>query len=344
MIPKHGGIYTDSSNLLDFSANINPLGMPERVRQAIMDSAAQCTHYPDPDCTALSAAIAQQYRVSADQIVCGNGAADLIFRIVRALKPKHAVICAPTFSEYESALTESGCTVNRFLLWEDLDFAVTSDILEILTPQADLCFLCTPNNPTGRRIAPDLLGRIAKHCARNRIQLICDECFLGFTADAAAHSLRNVLSETGIILSAFTKLHAIPGIRIGYACCGSAETAAQIRNTGQYWSVSVPAQAAGLAALQETGFCERTVGYVAAERAFLSDSLRGCGIRVYSSDANFLLLKADESFADEMYNRNIIVRRCANFVGLTNQHFRIAVRTHPENLRLIRAVQEVYAK
>ncbi len=343
MIPKHGGILSETSDSLDFSANINPLGMPDSVRNAIIQSADQWTQYPDPVCTKLTQGLAQTYNISADNIICGNGAADLIFRIVHALKPKRALICTPTFSEYESALDEVECKIARFRLSEQDDFNVGIEILRSLTMETDICFLCSPNNPTGRRIAPDVLKKVADYCNTNAITLVCDESFLGFTENAAAYSLRNVLHETGIILSAFTKLFAIPGIRLGYICCGSKQIASRIRSSGQYWSVSVPAQAAGLAALQETAFVAQTVWYVAEERGFLTESLRKCGIKVYRADANFLLIKAQDSFADEMYKRGIYVRRCENFIGLTKQHFRLAVRTHSENLRLIRAAEEVYA-
>ena len=145
-----------------------------------------------------------------------------------------------------------------------------------------------------------------------------------------------------IILKAFTKIYAIPGLRLGYACCGTPEIANRLRQSGQYWSVSVPAQAAGIAALRESAYVCRTVRYIADARKALSDQLRKCGLRVYPSDANFLLLKTDKRFAENMKQHRILVRSCANFIGLSDSHFRIAVRTERENAALIRAVREVY--
>ena len=342
MTEIHGGNLTAYPDYLDFSANINPLGMPESVRQAVLDSADDWSHYPDPACTRLVCAISEHEQFPEDQIVCGNGAADLIYRMVSAFRPQSAVVCAPTFSEYESALQSVGCKVTHYLLRETSGFRLQPDILEMLTQETDILFLCTPNNPTGLRIAPDLLRIIAEKCRSENILLICDECFLDFTDDAKAYSLRTCIIPNSIILKAFTKIYAIPGLRLGYACCGTPEIANRLRQSGQYWSVSVPAQAAGIEALRESAYVRRTVRYIADARKALSDQLRKCGLRVYPSDANFLLLKTDRRFAENMKQHRILVRSCANFNGLSDSHYRIAVRTERENAALIRAVKEVY--
>ena len=338
----HGGNIYRHAGMLDFSANISPLGMPEPVRRAIRESAADCIRYPDPDCTALTAAIAGFEACAPTQIVCGNGAADLIFRIVSAFRPRRALVCAPTFSEYAHALMQYGSSITEYLLDPARDFRPDDSILSAVTDETDMVFLCTPNNPTGQLIDPALLRKISEICAERKIPLVCDECFLRFCADAAAYSLRPYLQGYCIILHAFTKLFAMPGLRLGYALCGSPETAETLRNTGQFWSVSVPAQAAGIAALQCTEHISKTVQFIAQERAFLADGLRASGIRVFESSANFLLLTAPADFKKQMAQRGIMVRTCADFHGLSVTYFRIAVRTHEENERLLAAVREVY--
>ena len=338
----HGGIAHSSANILDFSANINPLGMPDAVRNAIADSAAECVRYPDPHCTALVRALAESERIPASQIVCGNGAADLIYRIVHAFRPRRALICAPTFSEYAFALREAGSSVREYPLDLSRDGQPDDGFLSAVTAETDLVFLCTPNNPTGRRVRPELLEKTAEKCSRIGAFLVCDECFLRFSEDAARYSLRPYLNEHCIILNAFTKLFAMPGLRLGYALCGAPEAAERLRGTGQYWSVSVPAQAAGIAALRVPDWIPQTVRYVAAERQFLTESLRKAGVEVYESDANFLLVRAPSDFAAQMAQRGIALRKCGDFHGLTDRHFRIAVRTHEENLALISAITEAY--
>ncbi|MCQ2417384.1 MAG: aminotransferase class I/II-fold pyridoxal phosphate-dependent enzyme [Oscillospiraceae bacterium] len=329
--------------MLDFSANINPLGMPESVRHAIIQSASDCICYPDPYCTKLTAGLAGYENISASRIVCGNGAADLIFRIVYAFAPERALIPAPSFSEYGAALKETGCFIQEYPLHLKEDTMLDEGFLSAIREDTDIVFLCTPNNPTGQRIPPGMLKNIAEKCRSTNTILVCDECFLQFTEQWEEYSLRKCLYENIIVLNAFTKLYAIPGLRLGYALCGSEQIADRLRKTGQFWSVSVPAQNAGIAALEETGWIEKTVQYVRAERRYLSDALRDAGLTVYDGTANFLLIQAPSDFGDVMEQKCILVRRCMDFHYLTPEHFRIAVRTHEENRAFIAAVKEVYS-
>ena len=338
----HGGYIYQRQNLLDFSANINPLGMPESVYEAILQSVNGCVHYPDPHCTELRHHLAESEQISAAQIVCGNGAADLIYRIAYAFRPRRALIPVPTFSEYAFALRETGCRITEYPLDASQNYQLNAGFADALSDEFDIVFLCTPNNPTGQLIQPDMLHQVAEKCRKHNILLVCDECFLRFCADAASYSLRPHLYENAVILNAFTKLYAIPGLRLGYALCGSEETAEKLRQTGQFWSVSVPGQAAGVAALQVQEWIPKTVQYVRKERIFLSDALQKAGLFVYDGAANFLLIKAPSDFAGRMEQHGLLIRTCGDFSNLTNEHFRIAVRTHEENLALTNAVREVY--
>ena len=239
MIQQHGGNIYGYENILDFSANINPLGAPESIKKAIAANVADIEKYPDPNCTELRKRLAEHESVSADNIVCGNGADDLIFRIVHALKPRKALICAPTFSEYSRALSEAGCEICEHQLSEPDNFDVDERLPDALDSSFDICFVCNPNNPTGHLIAPEILKTLARKCSENGIVLVCDECFLGFAECGEKFSLLNFLSSGIIILKAFTKLYAMPGIRLGYAVCGDAAAAEKIQESGQFWSVSL---------------------------------------------------------------------------------------------------------
>lgn len=338
----HGGVLPENTEMLDFSANINPLGMPDSVRDAIMQSAAECVYYPDPYCNALIQRISDYEQFPALQIVCGNGAADLIYRIAHAFHPRNALICAPTFSEYAFALREVGCTVHEYYLHNENHFVLDDSFLSYINDNTELVILCTPNNPTGQLIVPEMLSRIAEKCRKYDVLLVCDECFLRFVEHAERYSLHCFMHSKCIILNAFTKLYAMPGIRLGYALCGDVLLADRLRQTGQYWSVSVPAQAAGIAALDVKNWIPDTVQYVNSERDFLTQSLRSSGFFVYDGAANFLLIHAPSDFAEHMEKYCIRVRKCTDFHGLSDNYFRIAVRTHNENIALISAVREVY--
>ena len=339
MIQLHGGNTGSLPGVIDFSANINPLGMPDGVRDALSGSIDGAEQYPDPYCTELRQRLAEHEKISPDNIVCGNGAADLIYRIVHAFRPQKAVVCAPSFGEYTRALNEAGCSIAEHLLTEENGFVLTDSILDELDGSVDICFLCTPNNPTGLLIEPELLERTARRCEENGILLVCDECFMGFVRDGDKYSLRRFISGNCIILKAFTKLYAMPGLRLGYAVCGSAETSQRIAESGQFWSVSSLAQAAGTAALGEEDYTERTVDFIVAEKDYLISSMRDMGIRVYGSEADFVFFRSLPGLCEKMLSEGILIRDCQSFHGLEDGFYRIAVRGHEDNTRLITALR-----
>jgi len=198
---------------LDFSANVSPLGLPKGVADAITAALPQADRYPDPLCRTLRAALSEAEGLAAEQILCGNGAADLIFRLALAVKPRRALVTAPTFAEYAMALETVGCTVERFALNEANDFAVTEEFLDAIVPGVEIVFLCQPNNPTGQLASPALVRRAAARCAACGAVLAVDECFLDFLPDGDRWTAKPLLHEDQnlIIFKAFTKLYGMAG-------------------------------------------------------------------------------------------------------------------------------------
>lgn len=344
----HGGdVYSARQKMkqepLDFSANINPMGMPPGAVRAAADALQQCTQYPDPLCRELRAALAAYEGIPAEQIVCGNGAADLIFRIVAATHPRRALLLEPTFAEYEQALRSMDCSIAYFPLQESEGFVLPEAFLQQLTPEINLLFLCNPNNPTGRTVSPALLQEIWKRCEEAGILLVVDECFNEFLEHPEQNTLKGVL-KTGansVILKAFTKSFAMPGLRLGYGLCGNRDLAERIFSCGQPWGVSIPAQAAGVAALQEQGYLERMRRLIQTERRWLSENLARLGLRVFPSEANYILFRTETeiSLRERMEQRGVLIRACGNYRGLDDRYYRIAVRGHDENERLIAALK-----
>lgn len=340
-LPEHGG--TRSADVIDFSANLNPLGMPGNVREALLSSAGNWERYPDPDCTELTERLSEQLDVPSENIVCGNGAADLIYRIVGAVRPKKAALVAPCFSEYKKALAESGAEVREYRLAEKNGFLIDAELINIILGrlgEGDMLILASPNNPTGRVISSELLYGICSECERRGTIFLCDECFLEFAKNAAS-VCRWLLFPSVIMLSAFTKTYALAGLRLGYAAFGSRRLADTVRRRGQYWSVSAPAQTAGIAALDSGDYLERSRRLISEQRTFLSERLSALGIKVFPSDANFLLFKSEIPLYEPLCGRGIVIRSCANFGCLNDKFYRIAVRTEQENLTLINAVKEI---
>lgn len=346
----HGGDWAGyraefGCDALDFSANVSPLGLPAGVAAAITNALPTADRYPDPLCRELRAALAGAEGVPADWILCGNGAADLIFRLALAVRPRRALLPAPTFAEYEAALQTVGCAVQRVFLREENEFAVTEKFIDAVTPETDIVFLCQPNNPTGQMTPPALVERLVRRCAECGAVLAVDECFLDFLPDRDAWTARQLLRDAPqlIILKAFTKLYAMAGVRLGYALCGDAALLEKMRGAGQPWAVSSLAQAAGLAALQETAYAGAVRALIAEQRPRMAAGLRALGLRVMDGQANYLLFRATPDFGEKLRRRGAVVRSCANYPGLDAAWYRTAVRTAEENTRLLQIMGEILA-
>lgn len=341
----HGGDVYHNRVTLDFSANVNPLGTPEAVKRAVAQSAEKLAAYPDPYCAPLRQKLAAVHGVQPEDIVCGNGAAELIFQFAAALRPKRALLPVPSFSEYDAALASVGCETAYFPLVRETGFAVTEDLLAHITPETDALVLCTPNNPTGRSVAPEVLKKIRARCRETGTWLLLDECFLDLTDAGAEKSVIPALGadERCFVLRAFTKLYGMAGVRLGYAVCRDRAFLSALCRIAQPWNVSAPAQAAGEAALDCRDFVAETLSLIAEEKAYLLRSLRALGIDVLPGDANFLMLSGVPGLYDRLLrDYGILIRSCANYRGLGEGDARIAVRTHAENERLIAALREIY--
>ena len=345
----HGGDWAGyraqfGRDALDFSANVSPLGLPEGVAKAITAALPTADRYPDPLCRELRAKLALHEGVPADHILCGNGAADLIFRLVWAKKPRRALVTAPTFAEYAAALETVGCTVERFILQVADDFAVPEAFLSAIDDRVDLVFLCQPNNPTGQLTPPDLVARILQRCTACGALLVLDECFLDFLPDHALLTAKPLLGSGDLlILKAFTKLYGMAGVRLGYALSADTALLDAMQHTGQPWAVSSLAQAAGLAALDETAYVEQVRALIAAQRPLLASGLRALGLRVLDGRANYLLFQGPETLGETLRQKGIVLRSCANYPGLDGSWYRTAVRTAAENERLLQTLSEVFS-
>ena len=331
-----------SGDILDFSANINPLGMPEEVMNRALYSIAQSVHYPDPFCRELTKGIAARDNVQSDYVLCGNGAADLIFRLVFSIRPKEGMVTAPAFAEYEQALTAGGCNVHYHFLLRENGFALKEDILSTLHSGLDVLFLCNPNNPTGRQIEQGLLTRILNRCAELNILLVLDECFLELSDTENREGLAPLLAEYPnlFILRAFTKSYAIPGLRLGYCLSSNRQLIEKLTLAGQPWSVSAPAQAAGIAALNCPNHPAAAREIIKTEREFLNQEMSALGITAFPSAVNYILFCADgiNDLKERMIKLGILIRSCANYKGLGDDYYRVAVRQKAENKRLAEAL------
>lgn len=337
----HGGdIYRNRDVNLDFSVNTNALGMPQTVKTALIDRVEEFSRYPDPEAEELREAIARAEHVSAKNVLCGNGAADLIYRMVYALKPKRAVLLAPTFSEYERALSVVDCAIHYHQMSRASGFNPTMKLSDLLTPATDLLFLCQPNNPTGRLLPPDVLEATLAKAKRLNIAVIVDECFLPFT-EATSLATQLDAYENLVVLKAFTKIYALAGLRLGYLLTASEQLLTSVKTHAQCWSVSLPAQIAGVASLETANWLEETRRQTRVNRKLLSEALSALGLDVLPSDANYVLIESAVELYAPLLDKGILIRRCANFRGLNERFYRVAVKSEKENETLIEAIKEI---
>lgn len=333
---------------IDFSANINPLGMPKEAVAAYREAEQHLTRYPEPGCGSLIKELMSFEGISGSYFLCGNGAADLIYRLMQAAKPQNALLTAPAFSEYERALQAVEAKIDFHLLREADGFALTEQILPAIAGH-DLLILCNPNNPTGTIAPRKLMVQILEECDRQGCLLCVDECFMDFTdrKGSLTDCFRSTLPQTPnlIVLKAFTKIFAMPGLRLGYCITCNRELLRKMVLCAPCWSVSVPAIACGKAALQDKGFLRRTRSFVQAERQRLIDGISGLGGTVYGSKANYVFFRyPDEALYQKLCQMGFLIRDCSNYRGLGPGYYRIAVRTEEENKALLAAMEQLSAK
>lgn len=329
---------------LDFSVNTNPFGLSPRARTALTRAADRACAYPDPLSRRLCSAISHQEQVPTAWITCGNGAADLIWRIALAVKPTQALLPAPTFSEYETALHFTGCQIQYHPLCKEQDFRLQPDILSSITNDTDILFLCNPNNPTGLCVSPVLLQQILERCRCCGTLLVVDECFLGFLSRAEQLSMKSQLAAFPnlLILKAFTKLYGMAGLRLGYCLCSDTNLLAELRAAGQCWPVSVAAEEAGIAALQDADFVSKMLAWLPPERSRVARTMAQLGLTVWPGEANYLFFQTEISnYPKKLAEKGILIRDCSNYIGLSDGYCRAAILLPEQNDQLLKAMKQI---
>jgi threonine-phosphate decarboxylase len=337
---EHGGDIYRYPGAVDFSASLNPLGMPPAARQALVSQVDAFERYPDPACAELVAAIACFEGVREAWVVPTAGATDAFARICTALRPQRALVCAPGYSGYEQALKQVDCAVQVHRLRADEGFQLTEAFAEDLHPGIDLAFIANPNNPTGRCVPRSVLRGILARAQQTGTIVVLDECFVDLSDGEQSNALLDEFRDL-VIVKALTKTYALAGLRVGYALSANEALVARLWEAGQPWVVSVPAQLAGVASLRDTAYLQQSLRLIRQERARLRGALEAQGLTVLPSDTNYLLFRGPHGLADALLGRGILIRSCDNFEGLDGRWYRIAVRTAYENGQLIAALGEV---
>lgn len=345
--------------VVDFSANINPLGPSQRGLDALNSQLRYISHYPDATNDDVLNAIADTYGMDKHQIIVGNGAAELLYAICRLPGYTGAFVPAPGFSEYKEALEASKIPVRDIFYRPREDdnglpyFEVPYLALETFAAELKgqdgriIVFLGNPNNPDGTLLDKDHIRTVASMLKDANSLLVIDESFIDFVGNDPLqdneYSMRSLVNEFDniIVVHSFTKFYAVPGLRIG-AAFANETLITQLQQYIPSWSVNTLAQAYTKAALNDVDYIKRTKQELNEERAFMYNALDDIeGITVYPPSANFILFQVNQEgitanyINEELKKYNMIVRNCDSYVGLTNHWVRIAVKDHDTNIKLV---------
>jgi len=346
--------------IVDFSASINPAGVPKSAAYAMKKAIGRLYHYPEPYAEVLSGRIADSIGVPAESVICGNGSTELIYLIPRALRPATVLIPEPTFLLYEKACVVSGVPQVVGFLLEDrngFDLSTEGFVQAIPGNGADdsqtplindrvctMAFLCNPNNPTGRLIPRKDILQIAEAATRAGCYLVVDEAFIDFCPE------ESVCKEVAhspylIVLRSLTKFYALSGLRIGYAVFHPS-IASRIKEHKEPWTVNSLAQGAAMAALDDEPYRRTSLDIMAEEKSFLENGFAGLDIPFFSSRANYYLIKPPKAPQIKLFleERGVLVRDCSNFRGLDENYLRVAVRSRKENTALLGEMAGICAR
>lgn len=379
----HGGnIYKvfrekNIKEILDYSSNINPYGIPESLKSRIIENLEILERYPDPDYVELREKLAHLNKVDMSDIVLGNGATEIIFLFMKVINPKKILIVSPTFGEYERAVKAVGTSRNSidlscsddnknienkeieieyFELKESDDFNLNiGNLKNELEKKYDLLIICNPNNPTGKFLKLVQTEEILKECNKYDTKLFIDEAFIEFLADGMKESIINTEENKKnlFVTRAFTKFFAIPGLRLGYGMYFDKELEQKISEKKEPWSVNNIAEMAGLTVLDDTEYIEKTLKWITKEKIYMYEKLNEIsGIKVYETEVNFITGKIDEKLFSEglnvkilrekMLEQGILIRDASNFKFLDERFFRLAIKDRESNDRVIKVLKEIF--
>ena len=332
---------------LDFSANINPLGLAPAVEQALHESIKEVINYPEPDAVTFNRAAAGYLGLDPRWVISGNGAAELIYLLVRAINPRKVIIPVPTFSEYELAAASVDAQVIPVFLRAEDRFAWNADTIIKTMAQGDLLFLCNPNNPVGNLIGQESMLLILKAAEEHGTLVVVDESFRDFVDDmpTALPFLQDF--QNLVVLYSLTKFFALPGLRLGCAI-SQPQLIGRLKAMKDCWSVNTLAQIAGCTAIKETEYISNTKEIISVERDYLYGELQKIiGLDPYNPAANYIFLDISRTgfgsglLRERLIEKGVIVRDCATYPTLEDKYIRVAVKLRPENIKLVHALQEV---
>ncbi|HEL1612527.1 TPA: threonine-phosphate decarboxylase [Streptococcus suis] len=336
---------------LDFSANINPLGLSEKVKSKIIETLDSLVHYPDVTYSQSKAALAEYHSCPTQQILLSNGAVEIFYELARYVKPKKILLLSPTFMEYEKAFKQVGSDI----IYHVLERPHYSWTFESILPNlenlssGDLVLICNPNNPTGTLVPTATLLLVAEFLRQKGAYLVFDEAFMDFVLDNDVYSMVAHLKDyqNVIVVRSLTKFYAIPGLRLGYALSSNIDLIAAIDEMRPPWTINALADALVPVIFKDSEYHHATEEWLKSEQEFLYKKLTALpDLKVLPPTVNYIFFEyeGNESLRELLIQEKIFIRSCHNYHHLDDHHYRVAIRSREENCRLIEAFRSVLGK
>jgi threonine-phosphate decarboxylase len=343
----HGGLYSienPRSTITDFSSNVNPLGYPASVKRLLRSWMEKIPVYPDHNSKKLKKQLSSYLGVSTSNLVVGNGATEVIYNFCRAIIGKHTsvLIPIPTFGEYEAAVRLCAGRL-QFFKTMNLERDLARFMKKI--PKNGVIFVCNPNNPTGALVSKKSIIQIAKHAKTKNTTVFVDECFMELTQTPQQSVIDQIQKLDNLfVLRSLTKSFGLAGLRVGYGV-GSKSLVSVLDKIKIPWNVSGLAQEAAITALSERNFLTKTRKMIKTESAFLKNYISELdGFSCFETATNFILIKTktnSKHLQKKLLQKKILIRDCSTFRGLTKNYVRIAVKTHKDNLKLVKILERL---
>lgn len=332
--------------IVDFSANINPLGLSTLGNQRLKESWNGLLHYPDPEYVELKSALSKFHNCRKEHIFLGNGAIEAIFFLMASIRPESALLLAPTFVEYERALKIAKSNVGFYYLEESNDYKLDLESYMEVAKAYKCLVICNPNNPTGQLIKKADMKKIIEFSIDYGKILILDEAFMDFTDDDESHSCIDLIPTHPdlFVLRSITKFFAVPGLRLGYVLTSNQAFSKVYNCEKAPWAINHFAQEYTIGALEDEAYIKASKAYIQKERKYLLDQLQALkGIKAYPTMGNYIFLKytGTKDLKKTLEQKGILIRSCSNYRGLDEGDFRVAVKAHDDNELLLKTFKEI---